>query len=402
MGLILIPSEVMNCAEELRNFLAQNADSYSGTMQKVQSFSWNTELKTVTYDTLKEKLPMVHGIIVQTMMMAQESVNSDLSILESSVGNEDLFEDELVLQIERLNAECRNYENIISNLQELCSNPFIEMLGFVSSYLSELIESNHALLEHTRAEIARLEEKLDFLYEVSNSTKGLFQTGIDLFGMADNAIHDAVVTITGVGNYSNAELDWKILLPAIIEKTNNIEENVDEVEVNNVEEEKSIDEKIQNIWDPITVDRINQLHPDVQEAAIDFILEAQEQGIYLRITSGYRSVDEQNELYAQGRTEPGIIVTNARGGESYHNYGVAFDVVEIKDGEALWNNEWKEIGEIGKKYGFEWGGDWISFVDLPHFQMTFGYDESELWEMYNEDEMENGYVILKDKNIKQE
>lgn len=299
MGLILIPSEVMNCAEELRDFLAQNADSYSGTMQKVQNFSWNTELKTVTYDTLKKNLPMVHGIIVGTMIMAQESVNSDLSILESSVGNEELFEDELVLQIERLNAECRNYENTISNLQELCSNPFIEMFGFVCSFLSELIESNRALLEHTRAEITRLEEKLDFLYEVSNSTRGLFQTGIDLFGMADNAIHDSVVAITGVGEYSKGELDWKIHLPeSINERNKEIEAETEQAIIDTLLEELGIE--IAALEEMYEEKILEQLKAYVIESEIDLSVSTDKQAFVAGVMynyTGYQLSKENGKYY---------------------------------------------------------------------------------------------------------
>jgi len=76
---------------------------------------------------------------------------------------------------------------------------------------------------------------------------------------------------------------------------------------------------------------------------------------------------------------PGSIVTNAQGGESYHNYGLAIDVVEISDGQAIWradNFDW--IGELGKSLRFEWGGDWTRFKDRPHFQMTGGRTIEEL------------------------
>ena len=138
-----------------------------------------------------------------------------------------------------------------------------------------------------------------------------------------------------------------------------------------------------------------QVIPVLKSKCCKFIVAAEAQGMNLRITSGYRSVDEQNALYAQGRTKPGNIVTKAKGGQSNHNFGLAFDVVEIKNGVALWDNDWNKIEKLGKKFGFEWGGDWTSFVDLPHFQMTFGYETSELLAMYNKGIMKNGYVKVK-------
>lgn len=102
---------------------------------------------------------------------------------------------------------------------------------------------------------------------------------------------------------------------------------------------------------------------------------AQESGYNLRITQGYRSIEQQNELYAQGRTKAGQIVTKAKGGDSLHNYGLAFDVVDKDKG---YNVDWNKIGQIGKDAGLEWGGDWKSFQDRPHFQYTGGYSLSQV------------------------
>lgn len=99
----------------------------------------------------------------------------------------------------------------------------------------------------------------------------------------------------------------------------------------------------------------------------------------LIITSTYRDYESQNALYAQGRTKPGDIVTNARGGYSWHNFQVAFDVVPVINGVAIWNNNilWRDIGEIGKECDLEWGGDW-QFVDKPHFQDAGGLSMAQL------------------------
>lgn len=98
-------------------------------------------------------------------------------------------------------------------------------------------------------------------------------------------------------------------------------------------------------------------------------------GINFQVTSTYRSSEEQNKLYAQGRTEAGNIVTNAKGGQSYHNHRVAYDVVPIINGKAVWDDEYLfwAIGYFGKQCGLEWGGDFPNFKDMPHFQLTLGY-----------------------------
>ena len=100
-------------------------------------------------------------------------------------------------------------------------------------------------------------------------------------------------------------------------------------------------------------------------------------------TDGYRTWAEQNALYAQGRVKPGRIVTNARGGESNHNYACAADCTFVVNGKPTWegNLPWDLYGKTAKKYGFVWGGDWKSFPDRPHIEMTFGYTIPQLQKM---------------------
>lgn len=115
------------------------------------------------------------------------------------------------------------------------------------------------------------------------------------------------------------------------------------------------------------------LLPRVERGVEAIISEMKKKGHAVRLVQGFRSYQEQDKLYAQGRTTPGAIVTNAKGGESYHNYGVGADFVFIKEGYNASSQLWATLGEVGKRQGFEWGGEWESFVDKPHFQMTLGY-----------------------------
>src|SRR5690625_2075090 len=123
-------------------------------------------------------------------------------------------------------------------------------------------------------------------------------------------------------------------------------------------------------------------HKVVRESALEMNRRAYKEGIYVQISEGHRPNSRQNDLYAQGRTKPGNIVTNARGGQSWHNYGVAVDFfLTSNDGkQALWtvNNKWRRAAAIGKSLGFEWGGDWTGFVDYPHLQMTGGLSLADL------------------------
>ena len=111
-----------------------------------------------------------------------------------------------------------------------------------------------------------------------------------------------------------------------------------------------------------------------------FIASCKTQGIDLLITSTFRDVESQNALYAQGRTSPGKIVTNAKGGQSFHQYRCAVDVVPLINGKPNWddNDLWKRIGQLGKAAGLEWAGDWKTFKEMPHFQYTGGLSLSDL------------------------
>ena len=115
------------------------------------------------------------------------------------------------------------------------------------------------------------------------------------------------------------------------------------------------------------------LKPRVERGAEAIISEMKKKGHEVRVVQGYRSREEQDKLYAQGRTTPGAIVTNAKGGESLHNFGCAVDFVFVKEGYNASSLLWETLGAVGKRQGFVWGGDWTSLVDKPHFEMTLGY-----------------------------
>lgn len=114
---------------------------------------------------------------------------------------------------------------------------------------------------------------------------------------------------------------------------------------------------------------IATLLPQVQPLARALVESAAAVGIAIKIISGTRSYDEQNALYEQGRSKPGRIVTNARGGYSNHNFGIAFDIGVFEGGRYLDESPaYKAVGAIGMKLGLEWGGNWKTIQDEPHFQ----------------------------------
>ena len=129
---------------------------------------------------------------------------------------------------------------------------------------------------------------------------------------------------------------------------------------------------------------IDDLDPRVAQLCQDWISACKRAGIDVIVTSTYRDIESQDALYAVGRTVRGqdcsILrpmgrkVTNAKGGESYHNYRVAFDFVPLENGKPAWNNTglFEQCGHIGEMLGLEWAGRWSSFCELAHLQQTFG------------------------------
>jgi len=126
---------------------------------------------------------------------------------------------------------------------------------------------------------------------------------------------------------------------------------------------------------------LDDLLPPVKERVEKFLSSAKAAGIDLLITSTYRDNASQDALYAQGRTTPGNKVTNAKAGQSWHNYKCAVDVVPIVAGKARWDVKdevWQQVGALGKAAGLEWAGDWKRFKEYPHFQYTGGLTLAQL------------------------
>ena len=146
--------------------------------------------------------------------------------------------------------------------------------------------------------------------------------------------------------------------------------------------------------DQISLTRINTLHPKIRKEVLELYTKANNlelgKGVRLRLSYTFRTHEEQDNLFAQGRTKPGKKVTNAKGGQSIHNFGLALDIVLMydKDGdgkfeEVSWDtkrdgdkdgiSDWLEVTKVFLDAGFtngfiSNGKKW----DYPHFQKTFG------------------------------
>ena len=119
---------------------------------------------------------------------------------------------------------------------------------------------------------------------------------------------------------------------------------------------------------------INELHPSVAWLCLNLIEQCKDEGIDIIITSTFRDFESQAALYAQGRTTAGKKVTNAKAGQSFHNYRVAFDFVPIVNGKAQWNDKalFNRVGIMGEKMGLTWSGRFTKFPEAAHFQLTNG------------------------------
>jgi hypothetical protein len=123
---------------------------------------------------------------------------------------------------------------------------------------------------------------------------------------------------------------------------------------------------------PAPGDHLSRVSPALATKGRELIQRCQQEGIAIRVSQALRTWAEQDALYHSGRTAPGEIRTNARGGESFHNFGMAFDIVILESGRVTWDRRhpgWRIAGEIGTSLGLLWGGTWKSIKDLPHFEI---------------------------------
>jgi hypothetical protein len=149
--------------------------------------------------------------------------------------------------------------------------------------------------------------------------------------------------------------------------------------------------------DKISQMRLESLHPKARLDFKQFIEDAEEGlNITLRISQALRTMDEQQSLYDLGRKKAGSIVTNAKPGSSYHNYGLAVDLVVMVNDKLDWNYDMGKLLPYAIKHGISWGGNWKKFKDKPHFEKTFGINWKEMLDKYQKKDFISGtkYINL--------
>lgn len=141
---------------------------------------------------------------------------------------------------------------------------------------------------------------------------------------------------------------------------------------------------------------LNTLHPKFKPSAIQAWAEAQAampSNVQIIVIQGLRSFAESDALYQRGRTKPGPIVTNAAAGQSYHNYGLAFDFSMITNGKADYvvGPNWRKVVSIMEAHGMYWGGHFPNgFHDDPHFENRYGHNWRDLLALHNANKFISG------------
>jgi peptidoglycan L-alanyl-D-glutamate endopeptidase CwlK len=131
--------------------------------------------------------------------------------------------------------------------------------------------------------------------------------------------------------------------------------------------------------DPVSESRLSEVHPKLAEKVRSMADLLAQENILIRVVQSLRSWGEQQALYNEGRDssgnviDPKLVVTNAKPGTSWHNYGLAVDVAPFDSGIPDWNVNhpaWKRIVAVGESCGLVSGSTWRTFPDWPHFQLT--------------------------------
>lgn len=147
--------------------------------------------------------------------------------------------------------------------------------------------------------------------------------------------------------------------------------------------------------------RIEDLDPRLQPLVHEHIEACRKRGVDLLIYCTLRSVEEQAILFRRGHTASSVrtkmwqleqegfpklakiledvgpqpmgpTATKAGPGQSFHNYGLAYDCCPLVGGKPIWDSnapEYRIMGEEGKRIGLDWAGDWRTFQEFVHFQL---------------------------------
>lgn len=152
------------------------------------------------------------------------------------------------------------------------------------------------------------------------------------------------------------------------------------------------------MFDPTKVNNdLNMLAPFFRLQLETALKEVHAAGYDLFVFEGWRSPARQSYLYEQGRTRDGKIVTNSKPWTSYHQFSLACDLVYKVNNRWSWSGDYDKPAEIMKRYGFEWGGDFKSFKDIPHFQITAGISTLEAKAIMDQQGLPALWILIEDR-----
>lgn len=149
--------------------------------------------------------------------------------------------------------------------------------------------------------------------------------------------------------------------------------------------------------DKISEDRAKQLDPSLIDEVIVTITTLEmgwPKNVCVRLTETFRPPEKQDAYYEIGRTRPGKIVTNAKAMKSTHQYRKALDACILIDGKPSWamDKYFKALVAALEAKGWEWAGRWVSFKEYPHFQKTGGKTVNQLYNLWKQGKVIDGYV----------
>lgn len=118
-------------------------------------------------------------------------------------------------------------------------------------------------------------------------------------------------------------------------------------------------------------ERLKQVHPELARRVRELVMRLSKRGVQLEVVQGLRTFEYQQALYEQGRSRKGPVVTNAKPGQSLHNYGLAVDLCPFRADKPDWDDAraFALLGAEARKLGLEWGGSWRK-PDRPHVELS--------------------------------
>lgn len=210
MGLILIPSEVINSGNIIRQTFTDALEKYKAIWQCIQNFANEGELDTDTWNVFKEKILNYHQLIASGIVAASDGIQEEMNTISQTVGTEELYEDDLLEKIKVLEDEKEELLIQIQRLQELNNNWFIVATEVLRSSISNMIMKLELNVENINQVVEVLQKKLDFLYDVESQTSSMLVSNTSVLIAVRNLINNAGVELTGNG--TRIEGNWEIIV----------------------------------------------------------------------------------------------------------------------------------------------------------------------------------------------